>query len=118
MSYHNQTALITGASSGIGAAFAREFAARGAHLIIVARRRDRLETLAEEIRALHTVEVTVIDADLSKSDGAAGLAKKIGSAKVDILVNNAGLATLAWLPMKTLGYSLTKSISTFSPSRN
>jgi len=103
MSYHNQTALITGASSGIGAAFAREFAARGAHLIIVARRLDRLETLAEEIRALHTVEVTVIDADLSKSNGAAGLAKKIGSAKVDILVNNAGFGHIGLVADEDLG---------------
>jgi len=90
MRYDNQTALITGASSGIGDAFAREFAARGANLIIVARRGDRLEKLAKDIRALHSVEVTVIEADLSTPDSAAQLAKKIGSTQVDILVNNAG----------------------------
>ena len=90
MRYNNHTALITGASSGIGDAFAREFAARGANLIIVARRGDRLEKLAKDIRALHSVEVTVIESDLSTPDSAAQLAKKIGSTQVDILVNNAG----------------------------
>lgn len=90
MRYDNQTALITGASSGIGDAFAREFAQRGADLIIVARREDRLAALADDIRALHHVEVTVIAADLSTPKAAAALAQKIGAVDIDILVNNAG----------------------------
>jgi len=90
MRYDNQTALITGASSGIGDAFARDFASRGADLIIVARRKDRLEALATEIRALHGVTVTVIATDLSTPNAAAALAKKIGPVDIDILVNNAG----------------------------
>ena len=90
MRFDNQTALITGASSGIGDAFARDFARRGADLIIVARRKDRLEALAKEIRALHDVTVTVIATDLSTPNAAAALAKKIGPVDIDILVNNAG----------------------------
>ena len=90
MRYDNQTALITGASSGIGDAFARDFARRGADLIIVARRKDRLEALATEIRTLHGVTVTVIATDLSAQNAVAALAKKIGPVDIDILVNNAG----------------------------
>ena len=90
MRFDNQTALITGASSGIGDAFARDFARRGADLIIVARRKDRLEALAEEIRSHHDVTVTVIAADLSTPNAAAALAKTIGVKDIDILVNNAG----------------------------
>jgi uncharacterized protein len=63
--HDRQTVLITGASSGIGAAFARQLAARGSALVLVARRLDRLETLAEELRRQHDVEVHTIGADLS-----------------------------------------------------
>ena len=94
MRFDNQTALITGASSGIGDAFARDFARRGADLIIVARRKDRLEALAQEIRTLHGVTVTVIATDLSTPNAAAALAKTIGVKDIDILVNNAGFGRI------------------------
>ena len=94
MRFDNQTALITGASSGIGDAFARDFARRGADLIIVARRKDRLEALATEIRARHGVTVTVIATDLSTPNAAAALAKTIGVKDIDILVNNAGFGRI------------------------
>ena len=86
----NQTALITGASSGIGAEFARRFAAAGANLVISARRVERLESLADELRTSHKVEVTVIPADLARPDGAQALAAALAGRQIDILINNAG----------------------------
>ena len=58
-------ALITGASTGIGAEFARQFAARGHDLVVVARSQDKLNVLAQQLRAAHGVNVTVIAMDLS-----------------------------------------------------
>ncbi len=88
------TALITGASSGIGAVFAREFAARGYDLIIAARRTDRLDELAAEITASTGAAVKVVASDLSVPNSAAKLAKAVGSAPVDVLVNNAGWGSI------------------------
>jgi short-subunit dehydrogenase len=84
------TALITGASSGIGEVFAREYASRGYDLIIAARRTDRLKALAADITTSHGVKVTVLAADLSVPGSAEKLAKAVGSTPVDVLVNNAG----------------------------
>ncbi len=90
-----KTALITGASSGLGIVFAKRLAARGVNLIISARRTDRLEALAASLRDDHQVEVQVITADLSAADGVAKLIKAVGKAEVDMLVNNAGLGQIA-----------------------
>jgi short-subunit dehydrogenase len=90
MAEKRHTALITGASSGIGAVFAREFAARGFDLVIAARRTDRLNALAKEITSSRGVNVKVITADLSKSGAAAKLATAVGKTDIDVLVNNAG----------------------------
>jgi uncharacterized protein len=83
------TVLITGASSGLGADFARQYASLGKHLILVARRLDRMEALKEEIQAKNKVEIELLQADLSDPlqrrrviDACLG--------RVDILVNNAG----------------------------
>jgi short-subunit dehydrogenase len=84
-------ALVTGASSGIGAAIAREMAARGAHVILVARRREALEELAAEIAAAGG-KARVEPADLSSVDDVETLAARVladGGAP-DVLVNNAG----------------------------
>ena len=83
-------ALVTGASSGIGADIAREYARRGKPLVLTARRVERLEALAEELRVL--VPVTVIPADLADRDAPAQLfaATNARGLFVDTLVNNAG----------------------------
>lgn len=85
-------ALVTGASSGIGRAFADELASRGFDLIIVARRLDRLDRAAREIREQHQVDVKVIVADLADAAAPAALADQVRSLGllVDVLVNSAG----------------------------
>ena len=89
---HRRTALITGSSSGIGAAFAEVFAAERFDLVITARREERLQELAASIEKRHGVRVRVIVGDLSETDAAArlhaGLTER--GLVVDALVNNAG----------------------------
>ncbi len=87
-----QTALVTGASSGIGRAIALELASLGAGVILVARREDRLEELAEEIRNGPGTPVVVEAQDLAEATAATDLVARIGDAglDVDILINNAG----------------------------
>jgi len=84
--------LVTGASSGIGAAFAREFARHGWDLALVARREDKLKDLAEELKAQFGVDSLVITADLSHPDAPKGVVDKVAKAgrTIDGLVNNAG----------------------------
>lgn len=86
------TALITGASAGLGAEFARQLARRRADLILVARSVERLEELAAELRSAHGVAVEVIAADLSVTDDVERVADRLRDASdpVDLLVNNAG----------------------------
>ena len=87
------SALITGASSGIGADFASELADRGYDLILTARRRDRLEELKEELTARFSIRVEVLVADLGNPAGAQQLFDQVRSLSlpVKLLVNNAGL---------------------------
>lgn len=84
--------LITGASAGIGAAFAHDLAARGHDLVLTARRVERLEALADELRQRHGRQVTVLPADLAQPDAAARLCEELAQRglAVDWLVNNAG----------------------------
>ena len=85
-------ALVTGASSGLGAAFARLLASRGANLVVAARRAENLEALSEELSSKHGVEVKVIPLDLGDPGAAKALfdATEGAGLPVDLLVNNAG----------------------------
>jgi short-subunit dehydrogenase len=87
-----KTYLITGASSGIGAQFARSYAKRGINLILVARRLDRLEALAADLTATHGVKITSLAADLSDRVQVNGLLTRIKEMNLrpDGLINNAG----------------------------
>lgn len=89
------TALITGASSGLGVEFARRFANRGSNLVLVARRADRLEVLAAELRSASGVEVTVVPADLAVAGAADSLHEELDRRGIRItsLVNNAGFGS-------------------------
>ena len=86
-------ALVTGASSGLGAAFARRLAAQGHDLLLVARRLDRLERLASELAA-QGVSTQIVAADLARSDGLVEVEAKIAAGRiVAVLVNAAGFGT-------------------------
>lgn len=95
MDFTNKTALITGASSGIGAAFARELAAKGSNLVLVARRLDRLENLGSELSKRHGVKVLVVALDLTAESAIPTLETEIKNQglKIDLLINNAGFGT-------------------------
>jgi len=92
MKLDGKTALVTGASSGMGTEFARQLAAKGANVVIAARRRANLEALAAELASQCKVEVTVIEIDLSEPGAARALFDQTEGAgrAIDVLVNNAG----------------------------
>lgn len=93
MQYQGMTALITGASVGLGEAFASQLAQQGANLVLVARSEDKLNRLAEALRAQNKVQVTVLPTDLSLAEAVDTLIAEVKSRelRIDILVNNAGL---------------------------
>lgn len=91
-------ALVTGASSGLGEEFGRQLAKRGYSLVLVARRKDRMDALAKELGGAE-----VIEADLCAPEGVAAVAKRIEAGDIEVLVNNAGFGTngeFAELPLE------------------
>ena len=94
MTTGRRTALVTGASAGLGVEFARQLAEREYDLVLVARRRDRLEQLANELRERHAVRVDVIAADLADPGAPQAIAEGVDELGlgIDYLVNNAGSA--------------------------
>ena len=97
LSTSNKTALITGASSGIGKALAHQFAHDGYQLVLAARGVAKMQALADELQRTYKVTVTVIAADLETHDGAAGLHADIKARGIVLsaLVNNADTGPLA-----------------------
>lgn len=85
-------AVVTGPTSGLGAGYARRYAADGYDLVLVSRDVDRLEALATELRGSHGVAVEVLPADLTGADGRARVAERLHEG-VRVLVNNAGFGT-------------------------
>lgn len=88
-------ALVTGASAGLGAAFARQLAARGHHVVLVARSEAKLEALAVELHERHGVDAIVVTQDLAAAGAAGRIADAVSVAgiQVEVLVNNAGIGT-------------------------
>jgi uncharacterized protein len=90
-------AIITGASSGLGATFARKLAARGCDLLLVARREDRLQAIAHEIGEQYHVQAEILVADLTDDSALAVVAARIReAADLGLLVNNAGFGSLGY----------------------
>ena len=87
------TVVITGASSGIGQEIARGLARRGYSLTLIARRRDRLDALADELRSGRSISVDVMTLDLTDAAGRASAVERLGSGRVAGLVNSAGFGT-------------------------
>lgn len=95
MDYRGSTALVTGASSGIGTALAEALAARGADVVLVARSTDTLDAIAADLRRRHGVRAEVVTADLTEPDAAERIRAEVDrrGLAVDILVNNAGFGS-------------------------
>jgi short-subunit dehydrogenase len=91
----SSAALVTGASAGIGLAISHELAGRGQNLILVARRKDRLDALATELNAKYGIRAEALGCDLAKAASRAQLPTRIEKLGLDveILINNAGFAT-------------------------
>ena len=110
-----QTALVTGASGGIGLELARVLAREGYDLVLVARRKDELEKLAKELTKDHGVEATVVATDLGDPSAPDKLFASLKNTPIDVLVNNAGFvrftsaATLSWICWRSRVFSISQN---------
>ena len=95
-SFNDRWALVTGASSGIGAEFAARLAGRGMHLILAARRTDKMNALAEELLTKHGTKCHIVTIDLSTADAAEKLIGEVENlgVELELLVNNAGVGLI------------------------
>jgi short-subunit dehydrogenase len=93
LNQYGPLALVTGASDGIGEAFARQLAEMGMNLVVVARSADRLNALADNLRARHGIQVLVIAADLSTPEGRTELERATESLDIGLLITSAGYGT-------------------------
>lgn len=104
-----KVALVTGASSGIGAVYADRLAARGYDLILVARRADRLEALCAQVSKAHGIKAEAIVADLTQDEDLARIETILSTnADVRVLVNNAGIARLGPVAQRSAGDALSQ----------
>src|SRR3954465_8904470 len=92
MTDRRSRALVTGASAGIGKSYAEHLARTGHDLVLVARREDRLEALARELKDTTGGEAEILPADLGSDAGVATVVARIDQGGIDMLVNNAGYA--------------------------
>jgi short-subunit dehydrogenase len=99
-------ALVTGASSGIGEAFARRLAEVGMNLVLVARRTDRLRQLADDLKGRYPVSTRVVPVDLSQDNFLSVIEQATADLSVGLLVNNAGIATAGKFLDNDLGSEL------------
>ena len=99
-------ALVTGASAGIGEEYARQIAAKGLNVVLVARRKQKLEGLAEELNRKHGVQTRIIAADLSTPDFMDAIIDGTSDIEIGLLVNNAGIYELSNLLEASLEFQL------------
>lgn len=102
------SAVITGASSGIGAAFARRFAGQGYDLLLVARREDRLKSLADSLKADYGITAEILVADLGKADDLGVLEQRLEKDPASIVINNAGAGGLG--PTSAIGPDVQEAV--------
>ncbi|MFG6121189.1 MULTISPECIES: SDR family oxidoreductase [Thalassobacillus] len=95
----NKTAIVTGASSGIGQAIAMHLADAGANIVLAARRKERMDAIALKIQQKHSVHIKVVETDVTKQEDVEKLVAEAKEAfgSVDIFVNNAGVMLLSFL---------------------
>lgn len=107
---YNKTALVTGASAGIGKSLVEYHAAKGGNLILVARRKDRLEAMKSDLELRHNVKVQIIPKDLSKKGTPAEIFQEIKTRnlQVDFLINNAGFSRQGYF--HEIDWNLTESM--------
>jgi short-subunit dehydrogenase len=106
--FRDKTALVTGASSGIGAVFAEELAKKGTHLVLAARSGDKLAATAARLQATYRVKVDTVAVDLGTLEGPSNLVAAIAAKglRIDILINNAGAAAYGRFEAVPLSTSL------------